>query len=868
LISDLSITKGSDDVKRHLIEGPVNDEMLNKQNSNFKVLFDEGIRSGLDSKDAREKALQALVESTLAKENALVAKGLVQQIIDGSIDTSALNTNIEQRMNDLEGEYAPKLTEVTQRLEETAKKLFYFEAPKQPSFNALDEGHIWDGINRTQDDFRKEMIDPLVATAPDYVTKTLLGKDTSGTYDIHEYIFEPEEYEQTILLTSGVHGRETVPVYSIYRLMHYLINEPEVHPDIQYLREKVRICIIPVVNPWGGSNIVPGTIYKVYGNVNGSSITRNVPFEWELAGTARGTVPFSENEAKIMWDWITKYKNVASFYMDFHTNWSYYGSLPEKDVWVNLTWQDEYAAPVIKQVNSYLNSRVTEKYGRSSVDDTGVTTGVGMRYYAQFGCNIPAATMEYCETRFGGRFGGSVDITEHLTQAVNFISSLSKANLLELRKERDSNFKALKYISTEIMNFHSLNEDINAADFSDEVHEKYDRYVSTPPKGIEVTESVLSKDTSNTYDIKSYTFMPERYEKTLFLYAGLYSRYGFKEVFVLQNLIKYIYTSKDYVAEQLRNYYRIIVIPVVDVSRFNKSISSYDNNGIPDRDVIASDIRILTNDFDAFTLSESRAIKKIVEANVIDTSIDIGSHFGLAAAYAIDELNNIYTTLYNASKYAEKIFNPSVTIGEFGLISDFTGYTSNIHLKYMSKHVIEPVSFRVGRVPFDRGTPIYNENLVEMRRFAEILINSLYQYMTTNFKKTYSIEPVNLAKPFYNDDWDLHANAILLEDKETLKFTPTASYQENDLIIDVEEGMEYYASFDKIIPNSPQVALFAFRVTADGIVGSSVGNTTGKEMMFTIPIGYPKIKLSVRSVAAPYGESFIIKDIKLYKVNK
>jgi len=153
-----------------------------------------------------------------------------------------------------------------------------FEAPAQPSFNSAEAGYIWSGTTRTIEDFRTSMIDPLVATAPSYVTKTNLGKDESNTYDLFEYDFNPGNAEQTILITSGVHGRETVPVYSMYRLMHYLINEPNVHPDIAYLKNKVRIKMIPCVGIWSGSQ----TPTKSYGNVNNVNIIRDFPYEREF----------------------------------------------------------------------------------------------------------------------------------------------------------------------------------------------------------------------------------------------------------------------------------------------------------------------------------------------------------------------------------------------------------------------------------------------------------------------------------------------------------------------------------------------------------------------------------------------------------
>lgn len=50
------------------------------------------------------------------------AKELADNIVDGEVDKGVLRTNIDQKLNDLEVEYAPKLTEVATQLAETASQ--------------------------------------------------------------------------------------------------------------------------------------------------------------------------------------------------------------------------------------------------------------------------------------------------------------------------------------------------------------------------------------------------------------------------------------------------------------------------------------------------------------------------------------------------------------------------------------------------------------------------------------------------------------------------------------------------------------------------------------------------------------------------
>ncbi|GIO26389.1 glycerophosphodiester phosphodiesterase [Ornithinibacillus bavariensis] len=56
-----------------------------------------------------------------AKVTANEAKEVTQQLIDGSFDTGELNTHIKQRLNNLETEYAPRLSEAEQGIRDNRK---------------------------------------------------------------------------------------------------------------------------------------------------------------------------------------------------------------------------------------------------------------------------------------------------------------------------------------------------------------------------------------------------------------------------------------------------------------------------------------------------------------------------------------------------------------------------------------------------------------------------------------------------------------------------------------------------------------------------------------------------------------------------
>lgn len=86
-----------------------NSRMREDIDTMFSELYDEYIGAGLDAAEAKEKASQAVADALIAKEDATVAREMVQQIVDGEVGTGALNTEIERKLNELESQYAPDL---------------------------------------------------------------------------------------------------------------------------------------------------------------------------------------------------------------------------------------------------------------------------------------------------------------------------------------------------------------------------------------------------------------------------------------------------------------------------------------------------------------------------------------------------------------------------------------------------------------------------------------------------------------------------------------------------------------------------------------------------------------------------------------
>lgn len=93
------------------------------------------IREKMYGMDTREAMAQSLLK---ANEVAEWAGEVARQIIDGSFDEGLLNTEIERKLNELETEYAPKLSALEQQL---AQKPDLFLSATEPT--DANDGAFW-----------------------------------------------------------------------------------------------------------------------------------------------------------------------------------------------------------------------------------------------------------------------------------------------------------------------------------------------------------------------------------------------------------------------------------------------------------------------------------------------------------------------------------------------------------------------------------------------------------------------------------------------------------------------------------------------------------------------------------------------------
>ncbi|MGH2116568.1 M14 family metallopeptidase [Aerococcus sp. L_32] len=247
---------------------------------------------------------------------------------------STLQVNKGATLLDYEDYYVtlkPELLEKTNKHFEFASKEIigdYFPVTKTQLNIANVDGIDHDSLTVSQLD---NLWSTLTTDYPQYVTKTDLGYDASGTFKIYEYDFKPSEIVTargskfkelpTILLTGGTHGNGgagdnhemLVGLYYFFRDIceNWLENE-----QLYYFKNFVNFKVIPYVNPWGIEN-------RSRKNANGVDINRNTDFGHVVfSDTTRndygGTAPWTEPETRYVRDMILANPN-AIFYIDFHT---------------------------------------------------------------------------------------------------------------------------------------------------------------------------------------------------------------------------------------------------------------------------------------------------------------------------------------------------------------------------------------------------------------------------------------------------------------------------------------------------------------------------------------------------------------------
>lgn len=442
--------------------------------------------------------------------------------------------------------------------------------------------------------------DTLMAQHPNYITRDIAPyKDYTEQWELRRYILTPEYgYDKTIYIGAGVHGSEFANKLSILRIAQLLCERWRTHPSLEYIRRRVRLVIIPIVNPYGHANstLTNGndTANSVAGK--GTNINRNYDGAWFQkvnSGGAdhNGAYPFSEPETR--WvketiEWIGP-ENIH-YALDLHDA----PSTDHGDYWINYNTFHDMSRREVKKVLLHLAEKnIKEKLGREPNlyhDKDTVTSGV-FPLWAGRTMGIPASTVEHCYAT------SSVFDAEFMAKAVEvYINTLIAVALCEdmqhpLFKSNEEWFRVTWYKAA--MEHAFIGPAVGYD--NDLEYEHYpvkgkigkwealaDKYPQTFLRG-HLDLNLTNRDGRPVY---WYVYQPKKPKKTILIVGGrieaargmepfTYSMFRFAELL-------YQYGNKDVHLTKLKRNVRIVFVPFIEYGNyFLNSYGNFASDGTP-----------------------------------------------------------------------------------------------------------------------------------------------------------------------------------------------------------------------------------------------------------------------------------------------
>ena len=260
---------------------------------------------------------------------------------------------------------------------------------------------------------------------PNYISKTNLGKETSGILDMYRYDFIPEivpleasvqdgmnkiytknDYP-IVIMGACIHGAERPCAKALLNLMT-LIADAKDYSVLGWLRNNIHFVIIPLENPWGYKN-------NKRTNVNQVDLNRNFEPYWEKGDDTtenqryRGIAPLSEKETQYIDLILKECADRAVCYYSFHTH----------GVFTSYSMMTNFSSPALFLLNDMQNigMSVTKMITASGwtnhnlPEDSGyigcmeMAYGVAMASYQGAKYNIPSACPEVMYRYYDGGTG-------------------------------------------------------------------------------------------------------------------------------------------------------------------------------------------------------------------------------------------------------------------------------------------------------------------------------------------------------------------------------------------------------------------------------------------------------------------------------
>ena len=201
------------------------------------------------------------------------------------------------------------------------------------------------------------LYEPLREKNPGYITRTSLGMDQSGEYEMFGYIFAPKEYQATLFITGGMHANEETAYYSLAKLMQLICDAQPEDTLLYTLRHKVRFIVVPMINVWGISQ-----------NHEGQGVPRTrIRSNSQDVDLNRDFGELTQQESKNVMAFFETYAKEVDIHLDFHT-----ASGGEYSMWYNFINYSENSVVNYKTVNHMYHRYLEEGCAVKETDLTHV----------------------------------------------------------------------------------------------------------------------------------------------------------------------------------------------------------------------------------------------------------------------------------------------------------------------------------------------------------------------------------------------------------------------------------------------------------------------------------------------------------------
>lgn len=201
----------------------------------------------------------------------------------------------------------------------------------------------------TSEEVLNKMYEPVRQRHPDYITRTVIGKDETGTYDMYGYVYTPKNYEITMFITGGMHADEEIAYFSLAKIMQLIADAKPEDQLLYTLRQKVRFVVVPMINVWSVSQHNAG-LSKSRLRYNANSVDLNRDFG-----------DLSQAESKNVMAYFAQYADEAVMAMDFHI-----AETANISMWFNFINYTDNAVANYKTTNHFYHRYMEMGYAKEN----------------------------------------------------------------------------------------------------------------------------------------------------------------------------------------------------------------------------------------------------------------------------------------------------------------------------------------------------------------------------------------------------------------------------------------------------------------------------------------------------------------------